>query len=95
MDIQQLQICGDLMRSALMADPIATIFGFCVWVLQVISDFTGWGYQLANIIVFIIVQPGLILLFFVLWRRARREALEHSFARMGCDLEQSRAPLVT
>ena len=49
-----------------MADPIATIFGFCVWVLQVISDFTGWGYQLANIIVFIIVQPGLILLFFVL-----------------------------
>ena len=61
-----------------MADPIATIFGFCVWVLQVIGGFTGWGYQLANIIVFIIVQPGLILLFFVLWRRARREALEHS-----------------
>ena len=78
-----------------MADPIATIFGFCVWVLQVIGGFTGWGYQLANIIVFIIVQPGLILLFFVLWRRARREALEYSFARMGCDLEQSRAPLVT
>jgi len=74
-DIQQLQSCGDLMRNALMTDPMATIFGFCVWVLQVIGDFTGWGYQLANIIVFIIVQPGLILLFFVLWRRTRKEAL--------------------
>jgi len=78
-----------------MADPIATIFGFCVWVLQVIGGFTGWGYQLANIIVFIIVQPGLILLFFVLWRRARREALEHSFARMGCDPERGRGRIRT
>ena len=78
MDIQQLQYCADLMRSALMADPISTIFGFCVWVLQVICDFTGLGYQLANIIVFIVVQPGLILLFFVLWIRARRQALECS-----------------
>ena len=78
-----------------MADPLAAIFGFCVWVLQVIGDFTGWGYQLANIIVFIIVQPGLILLFFVLWRRARREALEYSSARMGCDPERGRAPLET
>jgi len=78
MDIQQLQYCADLMRSALMADPISTIFGFCVWVLRVIGDFTGLGYQLANIIVFIVVQPGLILLFFVLWIRARRQALECS-----------------
>ena len=78
MDIQQLQYCADLMRSALMADPISTIFGFCVWVLQVIGDFTGLGYQLANIIVFIVVQPGLILLFFVLWIRARGQALECS-----------------
>lgn len=83
------------MRSALKADPLATIFGFCVWVLQVIGDFTGWGYQLANIVVFIIVQPGLILLFFVLWRRARREALEYSSAGMGCDPERGRAPLET
>ena len=78
MDIQQLQYCGDLMRSALMADPISTIFGVCVWILQVIGDFTGMGYELANVVIFVIVHPALTIALFVLWRRARREALECS-----------------
>ena len=29
------------MQSAFMTDPISTFFGFCVWILQVIGDFTG------------------------------------------------------
>ena len=78
MDIQQLQYCGDLMRTALMADPISTIFGVCVWILQVIGDFTGMGYELANIVIFVIVHPALTIALFVLWRRARRKALECS-----------------
>jgi hypothetical protein len=51
-----------------MTELIDKFFWLCVWVLQVIGDVTGWGYNLANIIIFVIVQPGLILLFFVLWR---------------------------
>ena len=66
------------MQSAFMADPILTIFGFCVWVLQVIGDFTGMGYELANVVIFVIVHPALTIALFVLWRRARREALECS-----------------
>ena len=48
---------------------INELFNFCVYVLQVIGEVTGWGYELANIIIFVIMQPALILLFFSLWIR--------------------------
>tara|TARA_R100000329_G_scaffold136837_2_gene117703 strand:- start:212 stop:373 length:162 start_codon:yes stop_codon:yes gene_type:complete len=48
---------------------INELFNFCVYVLQVIGEVTGWGYELANIIIFVIIQPALILLFFLLWIR--------------------------
>jgi len=43
-------------------------FNWCVWVLQVIGNVTGMGYELANIVIFVILQPALIILFFILWR---------------------------
>jgi hypothetical protein len=46
-------------------------FDWCVKVLENIGDYTGWGYELANIIIFVILQPALILLFFCLWIRAK------------------------
>ena len=47
---------------------IDEFFLFCVFVLEVIGEVTGMGYELANIVIFVILQPGLILLFFILWR---------------------------
>ena len=47
---------------------IDDFFLLCVWVLEVIGDVTGMGYELANIVIFVILQPALILLFFILWR---------------------------
>ena len=47
---------------------IDELFLFCVFVLEVIGEVTGMGYELANIVIFVILQPGLILLFFILWR---------------------------
>jgi uncharacterized membrane protein len=47
---------------------IEDIFNYCVYVLEVIGDITGMGYFLANIVIFVIIQPLLILLFFILWR---------------------------
>ena len=44
----------------------------CVWVLEVIGEVTGMGYELANIVIFVILQPGLILLFFILWRLEKK-----------------------
>jgi hypothetical protein len=48
---------------------INSFFNWCVYVLEVIGEFTGMGYELANIVIFVIIQPALILLFFILWRR--------------------------
>ena len=47
---------------------IDQFFLWCVWVLEVIGEVTGMGYELANIVIFVILQPTLILLFFILWR---------------------------
>ena len=48
---------------------INNFFNWCVYVLEVIGNITGMGYELANIVIFVILQPLLILLFFILWRR--------------------------
>ena len=47
-------------------------FLWCVSVLEVIGEVTGMGYELANMVIFVILQPGLILLFFILWRRQKK-----------------------
>ena len=55
---------------------ITDFFMFCVYILQVIGGTPGeygFGYYLANIIIFIVLQPALILLFFILWRKEKRK----------------------
>ena len=52
---------------------INDFFQVCVWVLEVIGDVTGMGYELANIVIFVILQPALILIFFMLWRREKNK----------------------
>ena len=51
---------------------IDQFFLWCVWILEVIGEVTGMGYELANIVIFVILQPGLILLFFILWRGQKK-----------------------
>lgn len=51
---------------------ITDLFMKCVYILQWLGGTPGsygYGYYLANIIVFVIIQPGLIVLFFTLWRK--------------------------
>tara|TARA_B100000795_G_scaffold80457_1_gene57735 strand:+ start:39 stop:233 length:195 start_codon:yes stop_codon:yes gene_type:complete len=54
---------------------ITDLFMLCVYILQVIGGTPGeygFGYYLANIIIFVILQPALILLFFILWRKEKK-----------------------
>ena len=37
---------------------------------------TGMGYELANIVIFVIIQPALIFLFFYLWRKEKKENIK-------------------
>ena len=55
---------------------ITDFFMLCVYILQVIGGTPGqygFGYYLVNIIIFVILQPALILLFFILWRKEKRK----------------------
>ena len=51
---------------------IDQFFLWCVLVLEVIGEVTGMSYELANIVIFVVLQPGLILLFFILWRLEKK-----------------------
>ena len=57
---------------------IDQFFHWCVWVLEVIGEVTGMGYELTNIVIFVILQPGLILLFFILWRFEKKRKVKIS-----------------
>jgi len=48
---------------------IDQVFWVCVEVIKWLGDSTGLSYNLANIVLFVILQPALIVLFFSLWRR--------------------------
>ena len=52
---------------------IDQFFLWCVSVLEFIGEVTGMSYELANIVIFVILQPGLILLFFILWRNQKNK----------------------
>ena len=51
---------------------ISEFFNWCVLVLEIIGEVTGMGYELANIVIFVIIQPSLILLFYTLWQKEKR-----------------------
>ena len=57
---------------------IDQFFLWCVSVLEVIGEVTGMGYELANIVIFVILQPRLILLFFILWRFEKKRKVKIS-----------------
>jgi hypothetical protein len=53
---------------------ITDFFMWCVYILQVIGGAPGEfgiGYYLANIAIFVFLQPTLIILFFILWRKEK------------------------
>ena len=58
------------------SDTVNHFFDWCVVVFEVIGDVTGLGYYLANIIVFVVIQPLLIFLFLILWIFQRRKNIK-------------------
>ena len=55
---------------------ITDFFMWCVYILQVIGGAPGefgFGYYLVNIVIFVFLQPALIILFFILWRKEKRK----------------------
>ena len=57
---------------------INDFFNWCVLVLEIMADLTGMSYELINILIFVILQPLLIVIFFYLWRRETKKYREIS-----------------
>jgi hypothetical protein len=51
---------------------ISSFFNWCILVLEIIGKFTGLGYEATNILIFVIIQPGLIIIFYILWRNEKK-----------------------
>ena len=49
------------------------IFKVCVIVLVDLANLIGISYEAINIIIFVFLQPALILLFFILWRKEKEK----------------------
>ena len=55
---------------------INDFFNWCVLVLEIMAELTGMSYELINILIFVILQPLLIVIFFYLWRRETKKYRE-------------------
>ena len=51
-----------------MSNPIASFFVWCVELMRLLATISGMTYKEINVYVFLVLQPALIVLFFVLWR---------------------------
>ena len=49
------------------------VFKVCVIFLVDLANFMGISYEAINIIIFVFLQPALVLSFFILWRMEKRK----------------------
>ena len=49
------------------------VFKVCVIVLVDLANLIGISYEAINIIIFVFLQPALVLSFFILWRMEKRK----------------------
>ena len=54
---------------------ISDLFQLCVNVMHLLADLTNTTYKEINAIVFLIIQPGLVLFFFLLWRHEKKKTV--------------------
>ena len=58
-----------------MSEFLVAYYMWAYGALQLLGGNTDLGYMLVNFLIFVFIQPGLILLFFVLWRKERNKHL--------------------
>ena len=59
-----------------MIDLLTMIFTLCVELMKYFSLISGLSYKEINVLVFLVIQPLLILVFFRLWRKERSNSIK-------------------
>ena len=54
---------------------LSSLFQLCVDVMYFLADLTKTSYKEINTIVFLIIQPALVVLFFLLWIHEKKKHL--------------------
>ena len=55
-----------------MMEILIGLFERCVGIMHGLAEITNTTYEEINAIVFLIIQPGLVLIFFLLWRYEKK-----------------------
>jgi hypothetical protein len=64
-----------------MSDFLNNYYDLVFWFLKVIGGNPGgygMGYYIANFLIFVFIQPGLIMLFFILWKIEKKKNRENT-----------------
>ena len=79
-----------------LSEIITIIFQVCCGIIYLIGEVTGMGYELANLVIFVILQPLITLIFFILWRSAksRGEVWKELYNPAKTQLTESQAELL-
>ena len=62
---------------------LSYLFQLCVNAMYLLADVTDTTYKEINAIVFLIIQPGLVLFFFSLWRYEKKKQAHPKSTRNG------------
>ena len=54
-----------------MIDVIENLFEVCCQFIYLIGQYTGLGYELTNLLLFVVIHPAITLTFFILWKKAK------------------------
>ena len=57
---------------------IEMLFSICVEFMRYLSSISGLSYKEINVLVFLVIQPLLILVFFILWRKEKSKGTKAS-----------------
>ena len=61
---------------------IENLFEVCCQFIYWIGQVTGMGYELTNLLIFVVIHPLITLTFFILWKKAKcRESHWEKLAR--------------
>ena len=67
---------GERVMFEVLGNFIEWFFFLCVDFMHFVGFLTNTNYKDINTIIFLVLQPGLILLFFVLWQLEKRRGMQ-------------------